>query len=152
MTLRRLAQNFYVVKKSVLPFFIVTKRIRRRVGIDDKTHQLCDAYFFGLPILDTKWIFCPPLWKMFDSYDFEELPEKDWTEWPGTEDAAPDDGGDDGPRGPLSALGASFSRLFFLPDEGEEDDPPTEDVPGPFQTDLWPAPEDGDTDDIHPQG
>lgn len=76
VTLRRLAQNFYVVRKSLLPFFVTTKRIRRRVGIDDKTHQLCDWYSFGLPVFDTKWIFCPPLWKMFNSYDFEDLPEK----------------------------------------------------------------------------
>ena len=83
VTLRRLAQNFYVVRKSIIPFFITTKRIRRHVGIDDKTHQICDAYAFGLPILDTKRIFCPPLWKLFNSYDFEELPEKEWAKWPG---------------------------------------------------------------------
>jgi len=41
-----------------------------------KTRTACDAYSFGLPILDTKWIFCPPLWKLFNSYDFEEFPEK----------------------------------------------------------------------------
>jgi len=82
VTLRRLAQNFYVVRKSLIPFFIVTKRIRRRVGIDNNTHQLCDHYAFGLPVLDTKWIFCPPLWKMFNSYDIEELPEKNWDIWP----------------------------------------------------------------------
>lgn len=59
VTLRRLAQNFYVVKKSIIPWFVVTKRIRRKVGIDDNTHQLCDHYAFGLPFLDSKWIFCP---------------------------------------------------------------------------------------------
>ena len=90
VTLRRLAQNFYVVKRSMLPFFVVTKRIRRKVGIDDNTHQLCDHYSFGFPVLDTKWIFCPPLWKMFDSYDFEELPPKAWTCW-GVSDATPPD-------------------------------------------------------------
>ena len=81
ITLRRLAQNFFVVKKSLIPFFVVTKRIRRKVGIDDMSHQLVDAYSFGLPVLDTKWIFCPPLWRMFNSYDVEELPGKEWTVW-----------------------------------------------------------------------
>lgn len=81
VTLRRLAQNFYVVKRSVIPFFVVTKRIRRKVGIDDNTHQLCDHYAFGLPVLDSKWVFCPPLWKMFDSYSFDVLPEKEWSYW-----------------------------------------------------------------------
>lgn len=82
VTLRRLAQNFYVVRRSVIPWFVTTKRIRRKVGIDDTSHQLVDAYSFGLPVLDTKWIFCPPLWKMFNSYDIEELPVKEWLPWP----------------------------------------------------------------------
>lgn len=82
VTLRRLAQNFYVVRRSVLPWFVVTKRIRRKVGIDETSHQLVDAYSFGLPVLDSKWIFCPPLWKMFNSYDIEELPQKEWVPWP----------------------------------------------------------------------
>lgn len=81
VTLRRLAQNFYVVKRSLFPFFVVTKRIRRKVGIDEMSHQLVDAYSFGVPILDTKWVFCPPLWKMFDSYDTPDLPEKEWSCW-----------------------------------------------------------------------
>lgn len=81
VTLRRLAQNFYVVRRSVIPFFIVTKLIRRKVGIDESSHQLVDAYSFGFPVVDTKWIFCPPLWRMFNSYDIEDLPEKDWQPW-----------------------------------------------------------------------
>lgn len=81
ITLRRLAQNYYVVKKSLLPFFIVCKRIRRKVGIDDNTHQIIDKYFFGMPVLDSKWVFCPPLWKLFNSFSRKELPEKDWSIW-----------------------------------------------------------------------
>lgn len=92
VTLRRLAQNFYVVKKSLIPFFVVTKRIRRRVGIDDNSHQIVDAYRFGTPILDTKWVFCPPLWKMFDSYNYDVLPDKKWKRWGEEEDLAFDTG------------------------------------------------------------
>ena len=150
VTLRRLAQNFYVVKKSMLPFFIITKRIRRRVGIDDKTHQLCDAYFFGVPILDTKRIFCPPLWKLFNSYDFEELPEKEWTEWSAQDEASDGDGEDAPPtsrRGPLAALASFFSRLFFLPDEEEDDEPFSEgeeELSDHQPFDIWPPPPDLD--------
>lgn len=32
VTLRRLAQNFYVVRRSLVPFCVVARRIRRRVG------------------------------------------------------------------------------------------------------------------------
>jgi len=81
ITLRRLAQNFYVVKKSLLPFFVVVKRIRRKVGIDNNTHQLVDAYAFDLPLLGTKRIFCPPLWKLFNTYDHQEFPSKEWQVW-----------------------------------------------------------------------
>ena len=81
VTIRRLAQNFYVVRKSIIPFCISTKKIYRKIGIDEKTHQLCDWYSFGFPILDTHLIFCPPLWKMFDSYNTDPLPEKKWNVW-----------------------------------------------------------------------
>ncbi len=119
VTLRRLAQNFYVVRKSIIPFFIVTKRIRRRVGIDEKTHQLCDAYSFGFPVLDTKWIFCPPLWKLFNSYDFEELPEKNWDEW---STDTPDNDDEDPPNVLPGFFASLLSRLFFLSDEEEAQD------------------------------
>lgn len=81
ITLRRLAQNYFVVKKSLLPKFIVCKKIRRKVGIDENTHQIIDHYYFGFPILDTKWVFSPPLWKLFNSFSRKELPEKDWPIW-----------------------------------------------------------------------
>lgn len=81
ITLRRLAQNYFVVKKSLIPYFVVCKRIKRKVGIDDNTHQIIDKYYFGLPIISSKWIFAPPLWKLFNSFSRKELPEKDWPVW-----------------------------------------------------------------------
>lgn len=81
ITLKRLAQNYYVVKKSLLPYFVVCKRIRRKVGIDDTTHQIIDQYYFGLPVLDTRWIFTPPLWRLFNSFSRKELPKKSWKMW-----------------------------------------------------------------------
>lgn len=81
VTLRRLAQNFYVVRRSLVPFCVVARRIRRKVGVDDTTKQIADLYSMGLPILDTKRIFSPPLWKMFNSYSRKELPHKDFPLW-----------------------------------------------------------------------
>ena len=63
VTLRRLAQNFYVVRRSLVPFCIA------------------DLYAMGMPVLDTKRIFSPPLWKLFNSYSRKELPQKDWERW-----------------------------------------------------------------------
>lgn len=81
ITLKRLAQNYYVLKKSLLPFFIVTKKIRRKVSVDKQTHQIIDMFYFGLPVIDSHWIFSPPLWKLFNSYSHKQLPEKDWLQW-----------------------------------------------------------------------
>lgn len=81
VTLRRLAQNFYVVRRSLVPFCIVARRIRRRVGVDEQTKQITDLYAMGLPVLDTKRIFSPPLWKLFNSYSRKELPQKQWEKW-----------------------------------------------------------------------
>lgn len=81
ITLRRLAQNFYVVRKSLVPFCVVARRIRRKVGVDENTKQIADLYAMGLPILDTKRIFSPPLWKLFNSYSRKELEHKDWEVW-----------------------------------------------------------------------
>ena len=81
ITLRRLAQNYFVVKKSIIPYFIVCKRIKRKVGIDDNTHQIIDKFYFGLPIISSKWIFAPPLWKLFNSFSRKELPDKEWSVW-----------------------------------------------------------------------
>ena len=81
VTLRRLAQNFYVVKKSLIPGCVVCRRIRRKIGVDDTTHQIMDLYKMGMPILDTKRIWAPSLWKMFNSYSRKELPHKDFPVW-----------------------------------------------------------------------
>ena len=81
VTLRRLAQNFYVVRKSLVPFCVVARRIRRKVGVDEQTKQIMDLYSMGFPVLDTKRIFSPPLWKLFNSYSRTQLPEKEWQVW-----------------------------------------------------------------------
>lgn len=81
ITLRRLAQNFYVVRKSLVPFCVTCRLIRRKVGVDDTTHQISDLYSMGLPLLDTRRIFCPPLWRMFNSYSRKEFPAKVWDRW-----------------------------------------------------------------------
>lgn len=81
ITLRRLAQNFYVVRKSLIPGCIIARRIRRKVGVDENTKQIADLYSMGLPLMDTKRIFSPPLWKMFNSYSRKELLQKEWPVW-----------------------------------------------------------------------
>lgn len=77
--LRTLASGMYLIKKSIIPFFICKKKISKRVGIDTNTKQVIDEYFFAP--FGTRWIFTPPLWKMFNTYSRKTLPDKPWTSW-----------------------------------------------------------------------
>lgn len=79
ITMRRLAQRMYLMKKSLLPWFVKRKTICKRIGIDEKTKQIIDEFYFRP--FSTKYIFCPPLWKIFNTIAREELPEKEFEVW-----------------------------------------------------------------------
>lgn len=74
ITLRRLADEYYLCKRSLIPKFFYTRRIRRRIGIDDQTHQIVDLFEF-VPF-SRRYLFAPRYWKLFDSYDAPQLPPK----------------------------------------------------------------------------
>jgi len=76
--IRKLARHIYLVRQSILPFIVERKEIGRKVGIDDMTHQITDEYYFKPGI---KLIFCPPLWKLFNTYARKTLPDKVWEKW-----------------------------------------------------------------------
>lgn len=80
ITLRRLAQNYYVVTKSRLPFFIKIRSIGRRVGIDENTHQIIDEFYWRC-FLYTRRVFTPTLWKLFNTKSHKKLKEKEWEKW-----------------------------------------------------------------------
>lgn len=77
--IRTLAQRLYVVKKSILPWFVYRQRIRKKVGINEVSKDIIDEYEF-VPF-SRRYIFCPPLWRMFNTIAREDLPEKDWDTW-----------------------------------------------------------------------
>jgi len=77
--LRTLATSLFVVKKSLIPFLIRRYRISKKVGINELTKEICDEYY-KVPF-SSKWIFCPVLWDMFDTYSIKTLPEKEWEKW-----------------------------------------------------------------------
>lgn len=77
--LRKLATRIFLVKKSLIPFFIKRKEISKKIGIDKQTKQIIDEYNFRW--FSTKLIFAPALWKMFDTYDRKELPKKKWVKY-----------------------------------------------------------------------
>lgn len=84
ITLRRLCQRYYVIKKSAIPFFISLVRINRSFDINEQSKEPCDAYSFDSPIIrifTTRRIFTPVLWKLFDSWDRPELPKISKESW-----------------------------------------------------------------------
>lgn len=77
ITIRRLATQFYVLKKSLIPGFSYYKRISRIIGvIDPITHQITDGYKY-VP-LSTRYLYRPKYYKLFDSWTTPDLPEKDF--------------------------------------------------------------------------
>jgi len=77
VTLRRLSTRLFLLKKSLIPFFIKAKKIGKRIGIDEQTKQIIDEYYF-VPFIffGTKYIFSPVLWKMFNTHERKELLKK----------------------------------------------------------------------------
>lgn len=76
ITLRRLADEIYVVKRTLIPFLFCTRRICVKVGIDEDTHQIIDQYFFQFLGFRFYWGF--HFWHMFDSWSAPDLPSKSW--------------------------------------------------------------------------
>ena len=77
--IRDLAQRLYVVRKSLLPWFVYRRRIRKKVGINELTKEIIDEYEF-VP-WSRRYIFCPPLWKMFNTLSRKQFPDKEWQTW-----------------------------------------------------------------------
>lgn len=75
-TIRGCAVCYYIVNRSAIPFCIKRRTIRCKIDIDPMTHQPCD-YFYFEPF-GTKYIFAPPVWKMFDTHERKELTPKQW--------------------------------------------------------------------------
>lgn len=76
---RNLSQTTYVVERSILKWFVKFRAIGCKVDILDNTkkHDFCE---FWVPF-SKKLVFCPPAWKLFDSWESKELPEKEFEKW-----------------------------------------------------------------------
>ena len=81
VTIRRVACDYYVVKKSLLPYCIVYRKIRRKIGVNKDTKKIDDVYSMGLPVLDTHRCFSPRVWHLFNTHSHEKLPVKGWSKW-----------------------------------------------------------------------
>lgn len=82
ITIRRLANRFFWVKKSVLGFTRVV-RLYRYLYIDDKTKELVYG-FKPLSFFDNvfcKYYYRPLYYKYFNSWQPPALPKKDFKKW-----------------------------------------------------------------------
>lgn len=79
--IRGLGTDYYMVRKSLIPYLVTYKRIRKKPEIDVQTRQPIDAYDY-VPF-SSKRIAMPPLWAYFDSFDRMELPSKKWSYYGG---------------------------------------------------------------------
>lgn len=77
--IRTLAQRLYLVKKSLIPFFVYRQRIAKKIGINELTKEICDEYQF-VPF-SRKYIFSPLLWGSFNTLSRKQFPEKIWEKW-----------------------------------------------------------------------
>lgn len=73
LKLRDLCTRLYLVEKSLIPFFIHCKKIKKYVGIDELTGQLVDKYKF---CFGGFYVFAPKTWRMFKTHSIDTLPVK----------------------------------------------------------------------------
>lgn len=74
--LRTLCVQYYMLKRSLLPFFTRVKRVIKKCDIDEKTHEPCD--FFSFDVFGTSFLFRPRYYRMFDSFECTPLPVKEF--------------------------------------------------------------------------
>ena len=74
--LRNLSTNLYLIKPSIIPFFIKRKRIGKRISIDKESKQIIDEYYF-VPFSGF-YFFAPGVWKLFKTNERKNLEEKEF--------------------------------------------------------------------------
>lgn len=72
ITLRRLSDRLYLVRRSLIPHLYYAILIALRIGIDKETHQIQDQYFFRLTKLMLVW--GKRYYHLFDSWQHYNLP------------------------------------------------------------------------------
>ena len=77
--LRNLSDIYRIVKRSIIPFFITTKEIRKKIDINKETGELIERYYWVF--LSSKRYFSPKAWKLFNSYQRRELAYKEYVKY-----------------------------------------------------------------------
>lgn len=74
--LRNLSDRYRIVRKSLIPFYVITKEIRKKIDINKETGELIERFYWVF--LSTKRYFSPKAWRLFNSYQRKELATKEY--------------------------------------------------------------------------
>lgn len=77
--IRNLSVCTYVVERCTVKWFVKYRAIISKVDILDSTRK--HDYLEAWKPFSTKFVFCPPVWKLFDTLECKPLPERDWETW-----------------------------------------------------------------------
>lgn len=78
ITLRRLANAIYTINRLWwFPWLIILKQVTYKVGPNDQTQKMEDLYWYS-SILKNRYCWMPKYWPMFDSWECDPLPYKEW--------------------------------------------------------------------------
>ena len=76
---RNLSNTTFVVEKSMIKWFVKFRAIGSKIDILETTRKR-DTCEFWVPF-SKKFVFCPPAWKLFDSWESKQLPKKEFEQW-----------------------------------------------------------------------
>lgn len=79
--IRDRATTCYYLQRSLLPFFISIRKIKKIIDVDENTKQLVDGFIFQK--FSNRLLFVPPYWRYFDTLDRDLCckKEKVWHSW-----------------------------------------------------------------------
>lgn len=81
ITIRSMTYNIYLVKKSMIPYFVTFIRYPMKLQPNETRDNMTPQFADPRKVFDTYRVFCPKVWKMFDSWEAPKLNEKDFIKW-----------------------------------------------------------------------
>ena len=81
ITIRSMTAEIYQVKKSRIPYMVTFIRYPMTLLPNETRDNFTPQFGNPKRVLDTYRVFCPSVWKMFDSWEAPPLPKKDFIKW-----------------------------------------------------------------------
>lgn len=81
ITIRSMVYEMYLVKKSLIPYMVTFIRYPCALKPTFERDNFTPQFVEPKKVKDTFRIWCPSVWKMFDSWEAPKLPHKDFVLW-----------------------------------------------------------------------